>query len=109
MNWLLRSIRSYSEGVTRDFLEVVFSSIIRDVSQQDQNDLRIRKRKEFIEDADVFGLYLNALDTQVRTHRGVFWSARGYSPSRFRPSRAVEGDSRDMSSTTPPRTSRFCR
>ena len=46
LNWLLRSIRSVSDGVIRDFLEVILSSIIRDVSQQDPNDLRIRRRRK---------------------------------------------------------------
>lgn len=93
LNWLLGSIRSVSEGVIRDFLEVVLSSIIRDVSQQDPSDLRIRRRSEPIEDAEVFQLYLDALDTQYgRIEK--FWSVRGFSPNRFWPSRVVEGDSR---------------
>ncbi|MBI2438061.1 MAG: restriction endonuclease [Lentisphaerae bacterium] len=93
LNWLLSAIRSVSEGVIRDFLEVVLSSIIREVSQQDPTDLRIRRRKEPIQDADVFQMYLDALDTQyARVEK--FWSVRGYSPDRFRPSRVVEGDSR---------------
>jgi DNA modification methylase len=93
INWLLGSIRSVSEGIIRDFLEVVLSSIIREVSQQDPNDLRIRRRKEPIDDADVFQMYLNALDTQYeRIER--FWKVRGYSPEKFRPCRVVEGDSR---------------
>lgn len=96
LNWVLRSIRSVSEGVIRDFLEIVLSGIIRDISQQDPNDLRIRKRKKLIHDADVFELYLNALGTQYeRIER--FWSVRGYSPGRFRPSKIVEGDSRQRS------------
>jgi len=94
LNWLLASIRSVSEGVIRDFLEVVLSSIVRDVSQQDPTDLRIRRRKEAIQDADVFQMYLDALDTQY-TRIEKFWSVRGFSPERFRPSRIVEGDSRN--------------
>lgn len=96
LNWLLRSIRSVSEGVIRDFLEVVLSSIIRDVSQQDPDDLRIRKRKNQIQDADVISLYLAALETQYeRIER--FWSVRGYSPSKFKPCKIIEGDSRNRS------------
>lgn len=93
LNWLLSAIRSVSEGVIRDFLEVVLSSIIREVSQQDPTDLRIRRRKDPIQDADVFQMYLDALDTQYERIE-KFWSVRGYSPDRFRPSRVVEGDSR---------------
>ncbi len=94
LNWLIGSIRTVSEGVIRDFLEVVLSSIIREVSQQDPNDLRIRRRKEPIDDADVFQLYLDALDSQyARIEK--FWSVRGYSPGRFWACRVVEGDSRN--------------
>ena len=93
LNWLLRSIRSVSDGVLRDFLEVVLSSIIRDVSQQDPNDLRIRRRKRPIEDANVLGLFLKALDTQYR-RIDRFWSVRGYSFTKFQPTRVLEGDSR---------------
>ncbi len=97
LNWLLSSIRSVSEGVIRDFLEVVLSSILREVSHQDPNDLRIRRRKEQLHDADVFRLYLDALDTQyARVEK--FWSVRGYSPDRFHPCRVVEGDSRNTAS-----------
>jgi DNA modification methylase len=96
LNWLLRSIRSVSEGVLRDFLEVVLSSIIREVSQQDPNDLRIRKRKKLLKDADVFGLYLDALDAQYeRIQR--FWSVRGYSPNKFHSCSVVADDSRKWS------------
>lgn len=94
LNWLLGTIRSVSEGVIRNFLEVILSSIIREVSQQAPNDLRIRRRKEPIDDADVFQLYLDALDTQyARIEK--FWSVRGYSPEKFQSCRIVEGDSRN--------------
>jgi DNA modification methylase len=94
LNWLLRSIRGVSEGVVRDFFEVVLSSIIRSISQQDPHDLRIRRRKEPIDDADVIGLFIDMLNTQYeRLER--FWRVRGYSPSEFKPCKVVEGDSRD--------------
>ncbi len=94
INWLLRSIRAVSDGVVRDFLEIVLSSIIRNVSHQDPNDLRIRRRKDPIEDADVFGLYLDALDTQYERIE-KFWSIRGHSPRRFHSCRVAAGDSRE--------------
>ena len=95
LNWLLRSIRSVSDGVIKDFLEVILSSIIRSVSQQDPSDLRIRRRKEDITDADVLRLYLDALNVQYgRIER--FWSIRGYAPNTFQHCRVVEGDARDM-------------
>ena len=94
INWLLRSIRAVSDGVVRDFLEIVLSSIIRDVSHQDPNDLRIRRRKNPIEDADVFGLYLDALDTQYERIE-KFWSIRGHSPRGFHSCSVAAGDSRE--------------
>ena len=99
LNWLLTAIRSVSEGVVRDFLEVVLSSIIRDVSQQDPTDLRIRRRKKPLQDADVFQMYLDVLDTQY-TRIENFWSVRGYSPERFQPSKIVAGDARDKKTLT---------
>ena len=97
LNILLGSIRAVSDGVIRDFLEVVLSSIIREISLQDPNDLRIRRRKETLADADVFQLYLDALEIQYdRIEK--FWSIRGYAPDRFYQCRVLEGDSRDPSS-----------
>ena len=93
LNWLLRSIRAVSDGAVKDFLEVVLSTIIRDVSQQDPSDLRIRRRKAPISDADVFQLFIEALDIHYgRIER--FWAIRGFAPDKLRPCRIVEGDSR---------------
>lgn len=93
LNWLIKAIRSVSAGILQDFLEVVLSSIIRYVSQQDPTDLRIRRRKEPIKDADVLGLFREQLITQY-TRIKNFWSIRGYSPYHFMPGRVLEGDSR---------------
>jgi SAM-dependent methyltransferase len=99
LNWVLRCIRRISEGVLRDFLEIVLSSIIREVSQQAPRDLRIRRRKTPISDADVIGLFLEALELQYsRIER--FWSVRGYAPVEFIPSMVTAGDSREASSLT---------
>ena len=93
LNWLLRTIRATSAGVIRDFLEVILSSIIRDVSQQAPTDLRIRYRSVLLEDADVFGIFREKLETQYyRIER--FWKIRGYSPNPFYQSRIVSGDNR---------------
>lgn len=93
LNWLLRQIRNGSAGVLRDFFEVVVSSIIRNVSQQEPSDLRIRRRKEPLDDADVFGLFGKALREQGERVR-AFWKVRGYAPFHFRNACATEGDSR---------------
>jgi tRNA G10 N-methylase Trm11 len=93
LNWLLRTIRKNSAGVVRDFLEVILSSIIREVSQQETSDLRIRYRKKLIVDADVFGLFAAQLRLQF-SRVEKFWRVRGRAPSAFLPSRVVEGDNR---------------
>lgn len=94
INWLLRSIRSVSSGIVNDYLEVILSSILRDVSQQDPFDLRIRKRKELLEDADVLTMYVQALEQQYKNLE-KFWKIRGYSPEKFWPCKVIAGDSRD--------------
>ncbi|WP_297476333.1 DNA methyltransferase [Ferrovum sp.] len=96
LNWLLRVIRSGSNGAVRDFLEIVFSSIIRDVSQQEPTDLRIRYRKSLLEDADVFGIFKEQLALQFgRIEK--FWKVRGYAPNPFFHSHVVSGDNRQQS------------
>lgn len=95
-NWLLKAIRAASDGVIRDFLEMVLSGIVREISQQDPSDLRIRKRRPAIRDAKVFDLYSEALNVQCqRIER--FWSVRGHCPARFIAAKVIEGDSRDPS------------
>lgn len=93
LNWMLRAIRSVSADIVRDFLEVILSSLIRDVSQQEPRDLRVRRRREALEDADVVGLFRDRLALQYqRVER--FWSVRGYCPYRLLEAKAVWGDSR---------------
>lgn len=93
LNWLLRVIRSGSEGASRDFLEAVFSSIVRDASQQEPTDLRIRYRKELLKDADVLGLFRTQLALQF-SRLEKFWKIRGYAPNPFFPASVVSGDNR---------------
>ncbi|WP_185640622.1 DNA methyltransferase [Burkholderia sp. Bp9142] len=93
LNWLLKVIRSGSSGAVRDFLQVVLSSIIREVSQQEPTDLRIRYRKVLLDDADVFGLFKEQLALQfARVEK--FWKVRGYAPNPFFRSHAIAGDNR---------------
>lgn len=97
INWLLKLIRSVNVGVTRDYFEIILSSIIREISQQEPRDLRVRRRKVLIDDADVFDLYIQALKIQ---HERIekFWTIRGYSPYKFIPARIHGGDSREIES-----------
>lgn len=96
LNWLLRVIRAGSNGPARDFLEVVLSSIIRDVSQQEPTDLRIRYRKELLTDAEVFSLFKEQLTLQFERIE-KFWKIRGYAPNPFFGSTVVNGDNRAAS------------
>lgn len=93
LNWLLKTIRAGSTGSVRDYLEVVLSSIIREVSQQDPTDLRIRYRKVLLNDADVFGLFKEQLALQF-SRVEKFWRIRGYAPNPFFPSYVIAGDNR---------------
>lgn len=93
LNWLLGKIRSISTGVLQDFFEVLLSDLVREVSHQDPRDLRIRRRKEPLEDADVVGLYSRLLSTQMdRLER--FWASRGHCPYRFHEGTVMHADSR---------------
>jgi methylase of polypeptide subunit release factors len=94
LNLVLRVIRAVTTGVLRDFFETILSSIIREVSHQETSDLRIRRRKVPLRDADVFNLFAEALETQYRRIER-FWSVRGYAPNRFCGCTVIQGDSRD--------------
>ena len=95
LNWLLWALRKGSAGAIQNFFEVVLSSVIREVSQQEPSDLRIRYRKELISDADLIGLFSEALQVQfARIEK--FWKVRGLAPRRFLTARVVQGDNRDM-------------
>ena len=89
----LGAIRSCAAGVVREFLEVVLSSLLRGISHQDPADLRIRRRKVPLRDADVFRLLLRETRRQV-ARLEHFWEIRGYSPFRFPHAAVVRGDSR---------------
>lgn len=93
LNWLLSQIRLLGNPVLVDFLEVLLSSIVRDVSHQEPTDLRIRKRKEPLTDAPVLELFLARLDEQHNRLR-KFWLIAGRQPGPTVAPRVVEGDSR---------------
>jgi DNA modification methylase len=96
LDWTLRQIRRVSAGAVRDFLEAILSSIVRDVSQQDPADLRIRYRKQLLNDADVYGMFRSALHTQLERVE-KFWRVRGCSPYLFQQATVQLGDSREWS------------
>ncbi len=66
MGFILSKIDRVPDEKIRCFLKVILSSIIREISQQDPGDLRIRRRKEPIEDAQVIEMYIQNLDIQFQ-------------------------------------------
>lgn len=79
MGFILAQIKSVPDERIRCFLKIVLSSIIRDISQQDPSDLRIRRRKNPIEDAPVLEMYINNLDKQY-TNIMTFYKIQNLAP-----------------------------
>ncbi|TLD40223.1 MAG: putative modification methylase [Candidatus Jettenia ecosi] len=95
LGWLLKEISYIPDARVREFLEVVVSSVVRQVSQQDPRDLRIRRRAEPIKDAPVRELFEERLKEQrKRLHH--FAERCNRSPYRFNKSVAMLGDSREI-------------
>ncbi|MER8798280.1 DNA methyltransferase [Mesorhizobium sp. M0984] len=93
LEWLLSHIRLFGDPRLVEFAEVVLSSVIRDVSQQDPSDLRIRRRKEPLDDAPVLELYQERLGSQLKRLE-KYWSVAGRQPTNLVASNIVDGDSR---------------
>lgn len=93
LNWLLGQARLFGDPCLVDFFEVLISSIIRDVSQQDPKDLRIRRRKKLLEDAPVFELFKERLEQQ---HQRLlkYWSVAGRQPGQIICPIVKHGDAR---------------
>ena len=93
LGWLLHTIGQISEPRIREFLEVITSSIVRDVSQQDPKDLRIRRRQEPLEDAPVYELFTERL-LGLRKRLQHFSERSKSAPTAFLPATALQGDCR---------------
>lgn len=93
LNWLLGQVRLFGEPRLVDFFEAVASSVIRDVSQQEPSDLRIRRRKEALEDAQVLELFAARLKMQSRKLQ-KYWRAAARCPGHQFAPVIQEGDSR---------------
>ncbi|MFQ5923090.1 MAG: restriction endonuclease, partial [Anaerolineales bacterium] len=76
---LLRRIRKIPNPAMQNFMLVCLSSIIREVSQQNPNDLRIRRRKNELRDAPVEELLKSKLDNALLNLRR-FWEVSNWSP-----------------------------
>lgn len=96
LGWILTEIRDIPNTYVQEFLRILLSSIIRNISQQDPYDLRIRRRKEPLKDAPVFELYRKVIQyNRIRLQH--FAERTKESPYRFQPVTSWYGDSRNYS------------
>jgi tRNA G10 N-methylase Trm11 len=92
---LLDTIEQVSEPRVRELLEIIVSSIVRDVSHQDPKDLRIRRRHQPLQDAPVYELFAQRL-AEIRRRLQHFSQRTKKSPFLFTPAKAILGDSRTL-------------
>ena len=93
LNWLLSRVRVIKIPAIREFLEVILSSIIRDVSQQEPRDLRIRRRTIPLEDAPVIELFTQRALEQFKLLQ-AFWKVFEHQPVPSVYPRVALGDCR---------------
>lgn len=97
LGWLLQQIQQVPDPKIRDFLEVILSSLIRTVSNQEPRDLRIRRRESPISDAPVYELFTARL-RELRLRLQQFAERSKLAPNVLYPARAILGDSREIQS-----------
>lgn len=95
MGWTLRQIGEIAEPRVREALYVLFSSIVRHISQQEPRDLRIRRRANPLSDGPVYEL-LAARVKDLRRRLQHFAERTSYAPVEFLPAKVVHGDSRKL-------------
>ena len=93
LNWLLSQIRLFSDIRLVNFFEVVLSDCIRDISQQEPSDLRIRRRAIPIEDAPVFEIFSRKLSYQ-KSRIEDFYSINSSAAHEFIEPTIFYGDNR---------------
>lgn len=93
---VLTEIDDVPDAHTRDLLKVSLSSVIRDVSQQDPRDLRIRRRIEPLLDAPLFELMRERVG-ELRKRLRHFSSIRNHAPHQLGDARAMLGASNEVS------------
>jgi len=95
LSWLLKEIALVPHAKVREFLEVLVSSIVRQISHQDPRDLRIRRRDQPLADAPVKELFQKRLHEQ-RARLRHFAERSSRAPYPFLGANAYKGDCRDM-------------
>jgi DNA modification methylase len=97
--WIISRIERVPIISLQQALKVSLSSIIREVSQQDPKDLRIRRRKEPIENAPTLDLFKKrVLDLRQRLRE--FAIRKVHCPNDIGRAKAIYGDSRLWDSFT---------
>lgn len=94
MGFIISKISDVQNLKIQCFLRVILSSIIREISQQEPTDLRIRRRKEPITDAPVFEMYLHNLSKQYEKIM-EFYSIRQFAPASIGDAHIWQGNSND--------------
>jgi DNA modification methylase len=94
LDFALKLVRSFPDSRLVNMGEVLISDIVRDVSQQEPKDLRIRRRAEPIHDAPVFELLSQRADNLLAKYEAYIASG---APALPNPGTAnvVFGDSTD--------------
>lgn len=95
LNWLISQVRLLGNPTLVDFFEIIISSLIREVSDQDPADLRIRRRKEPLEDAPVLERF-HVLLKQQHSRLQRYWTVAGRQAGRSIAPKIIEGDSRQL-------------
>ena len=95
MGYILCKIACIPDERIRCFLRVILSSIIREISQQEPSDLRIRRRKEELSDAPVIEMYAANLDKQYNNIMD-FYKVRNMAPTPIGRAHIWRGNSTDV-------------
>ena len=99
LGWIIKRIERVPIISLQQALKVSLSSIIRKVSQQDPKDLRIRRRKNPIEDAPTLHLFKGRVK-ELRTRLRDFAVRKVHCPNSIGMAKVVEGDSRNWDNFT---------
>ena len=106
IGWLLSTIQRVPHTTAATVLQVLLSSIIREVSQQAPEDLRIRRRKKPISDAPVLELFCSRIKL-FRERLRHFGERMSCAPIAFKPGNVVLGDSRSLATFQQLNTPKF--
>lgn len=93
LGWTLSEIEKVADRSIQELLHVLVSSIVREISQQEPKDLRIRRRKVPLSDAHVQEL-LKARVAEARARLRRFAEIENWAPSRFLPQAIYTADAR---------------